>query len=275
MRGVYVSCMKRILTLAVLAPLFNAMAFSAPARAEIKAQSEAGFNVVHIAEVAATPDEIWKRLMSPKEYWSKEHSWSGSAAGFYIEPQAGGCFCELLPDAAASGKAKSGGSVEHMRVIFVQPGKVLRMQGALGPLQSEAVLGTLTVAMQPLPEKTGGKPSTKLSFSYVVGGYMRYKVSEIAPNVDKVIGEQFSNLIKPFAGAEALADIPANWSLDLNGIKDDNAAIGAQEEDGIEAEQPAPKDKFVIEGAKKPATSKPIAPAKTGPAKPDDAKKER
>ena len=106
-----------------------------------------------------------------------------------------------------------------MRVIFAQPGKVLRMQGALGPLQSEAVIGTLTVAMEPTKEGQG----TKLSFSYVVGGYMRYKVAEIAPAVDKVLGEQFKSLVSPFAptaSTEAKAD---GFSLDIDKIEEPKA----------------------------------------------------
>ncbi len=269
--AVYDVCMKRIPILAAFS-----LAVSAPAHAEIKAQSDAGFNVVHIAEVEASPDEVWKRLISPKEYWSKEHSWSGSSAGFYIDAQAGGCFCELLqdknPDANQSGnRAKAAGSVEHMRVIFAQPGRVLRMQGALGPLQSEAVLGTLTVALQPVAAKDGGKSVTKLSFSYVVGGYMRYKISEIAPAVDKVIGEQFAGLIKPYDRAGAISDKASNWSLDLDNIKDEEAANDAEKLSGDDADaadkNPVANDKFIKENAKKPL-AKPAA-------KSDDAKKER
>ena len=177
-----------VITAAILA------ATASPAFADVKAASDTGFNIIHIATVQATPDEIWTRLLAPKDYWNKSHSWSGSTAGFYIDAQANGCFCELFQETDANGKVKTVGSVEHMRVIFAQPGKVLRMQGALGPLQSEAVIGTLTVAME--PAKQDG--ATRVSFSYVVGGYMRYKVAEIAPAVDKVLGEQFKNMLLPF-----------------------------------------------------------------------------
>ena len=185
--------------LASFTALFAATA--SPAFAEVKSASETGFNIIHIATVDAAPEEIWKRLLAPKDYWNKAHSWSGSSAGFYIDAQANGCFCELFQEPDANGKLKTVGSVEHMRVIFAQPGKVLRMQGALGPLQSEAVIGTLTVAIDPNKYGVG----TKVSFSYVVGGYMRYKVSEIAPAVDKVLGEQFKNMLSPFTpvGAES------------------------------------------------------------------------
>jgi hypothetical protein len=203
--------MKKIL---VLAAMLSAL--PSPAAAEVKATSDSGFTLVHIASVTATPDEIWKRLLVPKDWWSKAHSWSGSSAGFYIDAHANGCFCELFQEKGADGKVKTVGSVEHMRVIFAQPGKVLRMQGALGPLQSEAVVGTLTVAMEP----TKDKKTTKVSFSYVVGGYMRYKVADIAPAVDKVLGEQFRNMLQPFAPAGSDETSADGFSLDVEKLED-------------------------------------------------------
>jgi hypothetical protein len=191
-------------------------AISSPAFAEVKAASDTGFNSVHIATVNATPEEIWTRLLTPKDYWNKAHSWSGSTAGFYIDAQANGCFCELFQEADVNGKLSTVGSVEHMRVLFAHPGKVLRMQGALGPLQSEAVIGTLTVAMEPTKDKAG----TRVSFSYVVGGYMRYTVAEIAPAVDKVLGEQFKNMLLPFAPAETALPKIDGFKLDIETIEE-------------------------------------------------------
>lgn len=225
----HVSMKTYLLSAALLAAISN------PAHAEVKTVTDTGFNVVHIAEVDAEPDIVWKRLIAPKDYWSKAHSWSGSSAGFYIDAQAGGCFCELFQEKGADGKIKTTGSVEHMRVIFAQPGKVLRMQGALGPLQSEAVLGTLTVAIEPLKAGIG----TKLSFSYVVGGYMRYKTADIAPAVDKVLGEQFKSLITPLVpkkGGEPKAD---GFLLDVGKLEDPATANEASSSDETAVE---PKD---------------------------------
>jgi hypothetical protein len=196
--------------------LGTAIVLSSPAHAEVKATGDSGFNIVHIAEVDAAPDVVWKRLIAPKDWWNKAHSWSGSSEGFYIDPQANGCFCELFQEKGADGKVKTVGSVEHMRVIFAQPGKVLRMQGALGPLQSEAVTGTLTVAMEPAKDSKG----TKLSFSYVVGGYMRYKVADIAPAVDKVLGEQFKNLTAPFSPKTTDEPKADGFKLDVDKIEE-------------------------------------------------------
>lgn len=217
-----------------------------PAFAEIKAQGDNGFNVVHVAVIDAQPEVIWKRLITPKEYWSKTHSWSGSVDGFTLDPRAGGCFCELIQEKDAKGKMKTIGSVEHMRVIFAQPNKVLRMQGALGPLQSEAILGTLTVAINPRKDGIG----TLVSFSYVAGGYMRYKVADIAPAVDKVIGEQFAELIMPYTVTETIAEQSEDW--DAGTIKEPDLAPA-----------PTPRKPSAV----KPSTKKSAAP-KTGGAKP-------
>ena len=194
---------------------------ASPAYAEVKTSSDTGFNIIHIATVQGSTDEIWKRLVAPKDWWNKSHSWSGSTDGFYIDAQANGCFCELFQEKGPDGKLKTVGSVEHMRVIFAQPGKVLRMQGGLGPLQSEAVTGTLTVAME--PSKDGQE--TKISFSYVVGGYMRYKVSEIAPAVDNVLGDQFRRLLKPFAPVSNDAESAKGFSLDVEKLEDDAPVV--------------------------------------------------
>jgi hypothetical protein len=215
----------------VLLPAAVLAAIPSPAFAEVKAASDAGFNSVHIATVNATPEEIWKRLLTPKEYWNKAHSWSGSSAGFYIDAQANGCFCELFQEADENGTLKTIGSVEHMRVIFALPGKVLRMQGALGPLQSEAVMGTLTVAMEPAKDNA----VTRVSFSYVVGGYMRYKVPEIAPAVDKVLGEQFKNMLLPFAAKGTEGSKLDSFKLDIGTIaevaSDETSEASAEKSD--------------------------------------------
>ncbi len=265
------------------------LAFAAlcdPAAAEVKSVAENGFSVVHIADVDASPMVIWSRLISPKDYWNKTHSWSGSVDGFYLDPKAGGCFCENMMSKDAKGKSKVAGTVEHMRVIFADPGKVLRMQGALGPLQSEAVLGTLTVAI--VPAKSGG--GSTVSFSYVVGGYMRYKTAEISAAVDKVIGEQFNAMVAPYvktvieaapssdeddsamSGDKAEAKQESKqgeWSLDLDNLTKEDAPVTAVKT----APKPTPKttakpkpktttpEKAAAKPVAKPA-SKPVVKAK-------------
>ena len=156
------------------------VALAVPAQAEVAASSDAGFASHNEVLVAAEPEAAWEALVRPGSWWNSEHTYSGDADNMRIEPTAGGCFCEVVP--------ASRGEIEHMRVIYVVPGSTLRMSGGLGPLQSEAVTGVLTVTLRPEGEMT------RISFDYVVGGYMRSPMAQIAPIVDQVVGEQLLRL---------------------------------------------------------------------------------
>lgn len=198
--------------------LAGAVLFAPAATAKVIDQGEIGFTVAHTAQVAATPADVWKMLRMPQSWWSKAHSWSGDAANFWLDSQAGGCLCEKLPD-AGSGV----GSVQHARVLFSKPNEMLRLSGAFGPLQGEALNATLTIQIKETP--TG----SALRFDYVVGGYMRFQVAEIAPAVDKVIGEQLRGLAGALGGA-------------LSPTRDEKAAekppdeaVEAKDEPGLDA----------------------------------------
>ncbi|MDK2761170.1 MAG: hypothetical protein KYX64_07400 [Sphingopyxis sp.] len=168
----------------------GAVFLASAASAKVVDQGDTGFTVAHTAQVAATPADVWKMLRMPQNWWSKDHSWSGDAANFWLDSQAGGCFCEKLP-----GPDGAPGSVQHARILFARPHQMLRLSGAFGPLQGEALTGTLTIQIKETP--TG----SALRFDYVVGGYMRFKVGEIAPAVDKVIGDQLRGLAQALGGA--------------------------------------------------------------------------
>ena len=99
-----------------------------PAHAKVIDQSDIGFTVAHTAQVAAAPGDVWTMLRTPDKWWSGEHSWSGDAANFWLDSQAGGCFCEKLPGAVGMG------SVQHARILFAQPNAMMRLSGAFGPL---------------------------------------------------------------------------------------------------------------------------------------------
>ncbi len=162
------------------------------AQAEVTDTAANGFTVQHQTEIAGNSDAVWKALIAPSRYWNADHSWTGNAENFYLVPQAGGCFCELIRTISADNIKSSDGSVQHMRVIYAHNGKMLRMSGALGPLQGEAVTGTLTIQLQPQGD------ATVVRFTYKVGGYMEFPVDQIAPAVDGVIGEQLDRLAALF-----------------------------------------------------------------------------
>lgn len=152
---------------------------TSPAAAEVVKATPAGFESAHNLTIAASPERVWAVLIAPSRWWSKDHTYSGDAANLSLDPRAGGCWCEALKD---------GGSVEHMRVAMVQPRKVLRIVGGLGPLQAEGAQGALTFTLS--PDGAG----TKLTARYVVGGYIRAGAETIAPGVDAVLAQQVARL---------------------------------------------------------------------------------
>ena len=164
--------------------LLAALAFGSlaqPLAAEVVSNSAGGFVTTHKRDVQASRDAIWAALTHPERWWNKEHSWSGDAANFSMTVRPGGCFCEKLPKA---------GFVEHARIVNAERGKLLRLTGALGPLQSEAVSATLTFSIQP-----GQNGRNSIALEYVVGGYSRTSLAGLAPLVDNVLGDQHRRLV--------------------------------------------------------------------------------
>ena len=168
-------------SLSILAGALALTAVAAPVQAEVLQSSELGFVTSDSTIVKAAPDEVWDDLVEPSEWWNPDHSYSLDAENFYLDAYEAGCFCESLPD---------DGFAEHMRVIHAAPGKLLRMSGALGPLQSEAITGTLSIVLTPVD---GG---TKIEWTYVVTGYGRFPMQAIAPAVDAVQSEQLMRLAR-------------------------------------------------------------------------------
>ena len=165
------------------------LALASPAAAEVVQSTPGGFASHHEAVVATPPAETWAMLVEPQRWWS--HTWSDNSANLRLVPQAGGCFCEVIP---ATGDDALSGSVEHARVVAVFPYRMLRMVGALGPLQSEGLAGTLTVTLA--PEEEG----TRIAWDYVIGGQSRTRLETFAPVVDGVNGAFLGGLVDALGG---------------------------------------------------------------------------
>lgn len=171
-----------------------------PVHAEVTRLTDAGFVSRNEVTVPTAPGEAWLEMVAVNRWWSGDHTYSGDAANLYLDPQATGCFCEKLPVPKDALPGQRMGSVEHAHVIYADPvRRVLRMTGGLGPLQGEAVHATLTITFKPV--EGGG---TTIIWNYVVGGYMRMKMADIAPIVDKVLGEQVQRLGVRLTPAEAV-----------------------------------------------------------------------
>ncbi|GGC26193.1 hypothetical protein GCM10011371_12190 [Novosphingobium marinum] len=206
---------------------FVAVLAAAPAHAAVERQSDAGFVIRHLADVSATPGEVWDVLVKPSEWWNGEHTYTADAGNLSLDTRAGGCFCEILPN-EDSPRASPRGSVEHMRVVYIEKDRALRLSGALGPLQSEALNGTLTFMLKPQGD------GTRILVEYVVGGYMRLPAGPISGAVDQVIGGQLASLAGKF-GPVALLEPEAAPGNDGAG---DDAVVEEPIADEPAAEEP-------------------------------------
>lgn len=124
---------------------------------EVLYASDDGFGVKYSAEISRSPAAVYDALVNAVgSWWDSSHTFSGDSQNLSIEGVAGGCFCE---------KTDEGLSVQHAQVLFVRPGQMLRMKGALGPLQELSVDGTLTIQL------VAGESGTQLEMTYRVAGY--------------------------------------------------------------------------------------------------------
>ena len=157
------------------------------AAAEVISVASNGFEVGETAHTSAAADKVYAEMLTPAHWWSSDHTFSGSAANLVLDARAGGCWCETLAN---------GGSVEHLTVVFVSPGKMLRMRGALGPFQSLTVDGVMTWSV-----KSAAGGGTDINFTYSVWGLVKDGFDELSKAADQVLGAQMQSLKKLLDGA--------------------------------------------------------------------------
>jgi hypothetical protein len=153
-----------------------------PGLAEVIDSSAHGFTSRNTAKISAPPHEVYARLIHTVNlWWSPHHTYSGNATNLRIEARQGGCFCEDLPN---------GGVVEHLTVVYADPGKALRLTGGLGPLQATGATGAMTW------ELTESDAGTTVDVTYAVGGYVDGGIDAWATGVDHVVREQLERLAR-------------------------------------------------------------------------------
>jgi uncharacterized protein YndB with AHSA1/START domain len=139
-----------------------------------------GFLVKFDVSVNAPAAKVYDALVGQVgSWWNPEHTYSHDSKNLSIDARAGGCFCEKLPN---------GGGLEHLRVVYVAPPQVVRLSGALGPLQASGVAGSMTWKL------TGEPDGTRLELSYSVGGFIPGGFEKIAPAVEAMLREQLDRL---------------------------------------------------------------------------------
>jgi uncharacterized protein YndB with AHSA1/START domain len=144
--------------------------------AEVVDVADNGFNVRHTIAVAAEPAKAFQALLDVGKWWDPAHTYSQDAANLSLDAKPQGCFCERLP----GGK----GAVLHMTVVNIVTGKMLRLEGGLGPLQALGVAGSLTWTFKPADN------GAAVELRYSVGGYNPGGFKALAPAVDSVLRTQ-------------------------------------------------------------------------------------
>lgn len=151
-------------------------------QAEVVQASDGGFTSRIEIEVRRPPRESFQSLVDVASWWDSDHTFSGSSQNLSLEPRPNGCFCEKLP---------GGGGVRHAVVLYADPGRLLRMEGSLGPLQEHALTGILTFSIEGAP--AGGRGS-RVTLTYRVGGHFEGGLTRLAPIVDQVLAGQMKRL---------------------------------------------------------------------------------
>ncbi|GAB4190694.1 MAG: SRPBCC family protein [Wenzhouxiangellaceae bacterium] len=150
-----------------------------PVTAAVIDRSEHGFVIEHHLTSNQSGEQVYAAVVQQvDQWWDPAHTYSGDAANLSIDDQPGGCFCERW----------SGGAVQHLQVVYAQPGKQLRLLGGLGPLQAEAVNGSMTWTI------TNSEEGVRLDLVYRVSGYRPGGLAGWADPVDQVLSEQVGRL---------------------------------------------------------------------------------
>ena len=150
-----------------------------PAAAEVVSAGPNGFEVRHSVNLVIPQAKAYSAFSEIQNWWSKDHTYSGDASHLSLQLRPGGCFCERLDN---------GGGIEHLRVTYVQPGERAVLTGALGPLLYEATAGVMDIKVERI---AGG---SRITMDYRVAGFAKGGAAEMAPIVDKVLGEQMKRL---------------------------------------------------------------------------------
>ncbi|MBV8683905.1 MAG: SRPBCC family protein [Caulobacteraceae bacterium] len=162
----------------VVAAVLALLSLGSAASAEVIAAQPAGFEVVEHVHIASSPAKVWIAIGQVASWWSSSHTYSQDAANLSLHTDLGDCFCERW----------NGGAVGHMIVVASLPTRMLRLEGALGPLGGLGVAGHLTFDLK--PEGQG----TDLKLTYDVGGWSKDGLDKMAAPVDQVLGEQMDRL---------------------------------------------------------------------------------
>lgn len=156
-----------------------ALLLSSGAHAAVAEQFAGGFELRYETTVARRAEQIYLGFIRIGRWWDLDHTYTKKAEGLTVKLGPGGCFCE-------HGKHFY---VRHLELVFAQKYRRLVFTGGLGPLQSMAVNGVLSVTITPGPE------ASTLQWTYRISGGDPAKISALAKPVDSVMQGQFDRFV--------------------------------------------------------------------------------
>ncbi|MEP7130772.1 MAG: ATPase [Sphingomicrobium sp.] len=154
---------------------------ASPTTASVVHADNHGFEVSQSVDVRLSASDALAAFTRVSSWWMTDHTYSGNPANLSLDPRPGGCLCEKLP---------GGGGVEHLRVTYFEPGKILILTGAMGPLLHEAVNGVLIVHAD---EAQGG---SRVTIDYRASGFFNGGGEKFAAMVDRMLGDSIGHYKK-------------------------------------------------------------------------------
>jgi len=149
---------------------------SAPATAEVLSASSNGFEIRESVQLVIPPDQAWDAFEQVGSWWNPAHTYSGKAANMRIALSLGACLCETFE--------KTGGGIEHLRVVYAEPNKHAILTGSLGPLLYEATSGVMDLTVERIAA------GSRVTMNYRASGFYKGGADKLAPLVDQVLADQ-------------------------------------------------------------------------------------
>ncbi len=146
--------------------LYTGLLFSISTQAAVVEQNQQGFLIRHEVMLNTPAEQSYRLLVNEvHQWWNPSHTYSGN-----------------------------GGGVQHMMVVHANPGKLLRMTGALGPMQGSGLAGSMSWQITPHQTDGAEKLQSKLIMTYSVGGYLQGSFDKMAAAVNGMLAEQIGRL---------------------------------------------------------------------------------
>lgn len=175
--------MKTLGTIAIVAAAAF-IAQQATEQSEVTETAANGFQIKMTIPCEAKSDVVYDSFVNHVgDWWDASHTYTQDAKNLAIEARPHGWFIEKLPD---------GGFVRHFGIAYLAPGKTIRMDGGMGPLQEHGVAGSMTINFK--PTDNGG---SVIDLTYNVGGFMpggEKTIKQWSPLVKQVITGQMQRL---------------------------------------------------------------------------------